>query len=401
MHLAAPERPALRKMSKNKSNQNAKATKPTTRQMEKEKLDNFTAPTAATKSTAETKCAAARGKEGKDMRGGRRERPLGADGDDAFLLRAQYKPDTVKRYLSGIEPFLAWVTTKEKKLEPWCEFDRALCGYYHHLYRQGNGRHVAVNLRGGLVMLLPRLRDETKVSDGALRGWAKLVPSVSFAPLSRPLVHAIAATLARGGHGHYATAVLLAFDCWLRIGETMRLRRSDVAEGADHRLGNPWPGRMVLRIRVAKTGFNQSVEVKDIAVQALLRERVSQLKDGEDELFPGGCVPYRRAFKRACHALGLGNEYVPHSLRHGGATHAYMAGVGIEDIMVRGRWAANKSARRYIQQGKALLLTSRAPLATVQLGHTLGQDITIALNMAKGLHTTTCKKRARSEDGRN
>jgi len=38
-----------------------------------------------------------------------------------------------------------------------------------------------------------------------------------------------------------------------------------------------------------------------------------------------------------CRELGLSAAYVPHSLRHGGATRLHMAGVPLDDILMRGR----------------------------------------------------------------
>ena len=58
----------------------------------------------------------------------------------------------------------------------------------------------------------------------------------------------------------------------------------------------------------------------------------------------------------ACQSVGLTAPYVFHSLRHGGATHRYLSGQPLEDILRFGRWASTKSARRYVQSGRALLL---------------------------------------------
>jgi hypothetical protein len=60
-------------------------------------------------------------------------------------------------------------------------------------------------------------------------------------------------------------------------------------------------------------------------------------------------------------SLGLDIPYVPHSLRHGGATFDFMNGHSITDIMARGRWAATKSALRYIQEGRQLLMMNSIP----------------------------------------
>jgi hypothetical protein len=66
--------------------------------------------------------------------------------------------------------------------------------------------------------------------------------------------------------------------------------------------------------------------------------------------------------------LGVGHiPYVPHSLRHGGATFDYLRGRTVEQIMFRGRWVAMESARRYIQTSRALLIMLHIP---AQLGQT-------------------------------
>jgi hypothetical protein len=39
----------------------------------------------------------------------------------------------------------------------------------------------------------------------------------------------------------------------------------------------------------------------------------------------------------------------------------------MEDIMLRGRWESNKTSRRYIQSGKALLLAAKVPAAVAEV----------------------------------
>ena len=46
--------------------------------------------------------------------------------------------------------------------------------------------------------------------------------------------------------------------------------------------------------------------------------------------------------------------YVPHSLRHGGATQAYLDGMSLDNVGHLGRWRSLTTARRYIQTGVAL-----------------------------------------------
>ena len=73
--------------------------------------------------------------------------------------------------------------------------------------------------------------------------------------------------------------------------------------------------------------------------------------------------------------LGLSSLYVVHSLRHGGATRDHLRGRPLEDILMRGRWASTKSARRYVQAGRSLLLATKVPRRIVELGTIIASDL--------------------------
>ena len=76
-----------------------------------------------------------------------------------------------------------------------------------------------------------------------------------------------------------------------------------------------------------------------------VRQRLSEIRAGSSaRLFPYSTSTFRKHFKAACSDLGLSSDYVPHSLRHGGATHDHARGLPLEDILRHGRWASVKSA---------------------------------------------------------
>jgi hypothetical protein len=71
-------------------------------------------------------------------------------------------------------------------------------------------------------------------------------------------------------------------------------------------------------------------------------------------------------FKMCCQVLGVsggdGTPFVPHSLRHGGATRLYVVHRWpIQDILYRGRWQQSKAATIYIQSSRAAMLTNTIP----------------------------------------
>ena len=78
-------------------------------------------------------------------------------------------------------------------------------------------------------------------------------------------------------------------------------------------------------------------------------------------MFPDA-VTFRHLFYTAQVNLGWSEPdgavpFASHSLRHGGATADYITQGSwfLWDIVFRGRWAALKSTRHYIQKGPALL----------------------------------------------
>ena len=175
--------------------------------------------------------------------------------------------------------------------------------------------------------------------------------------------------LCRGRRGLHAEAVasLLAFDCYLRVGEYLRLQFRDVAVLDDPRLGGAFTG-MALRLAHTKTGSNQWVTVREPAVATSLTQYLeSRSWSPSDRVFPFSLSHWRRVLRSCCQSLGLGSiPFVPHSFRHGGATRDYMRGVSIEQIKLHGRWKSLESARRYIQQGPALLLLNDVPTQLMQ-----------------------------------
>ena len=84
----------------------------------------------------------------------------------------------------------------------------------------------------------------------------------------------------------------------------------------------------------------------------------------------------RRLMRSVSTVIGLGaTPYVPHSLRHGGATHDFLLGRGIEHVQFRGRWQSMESSRRYIQTTRALLVQNQVPTHLNDLGIQLNASL--------------------------
>jgi hypothetical protein len=80
--------------------------------------------------------------------------------------------------------------------------------------------------------------------------------------------------------------------------------------------------------------------------------------------------------RTACVRLGVGHiAYVPHSLRHGGATADFLLTGSIERVQFRGRWKSMESVRTYVQTARALLAAQAVPAALNALGKQLSAEL--------------------------
>jgi len=278
-----------------------------------------------------------------------------------FLIDAAFADSTNKKYIAAASAFSLWLTQRELDPESPDGFDRVLTIYFHHLYRTGQGKSKAACTLNGVLSVMPQLRQHFPLSRLALRGWNRLVPVRSYPPLTIELTFCIALNFIHSHLHRAAIATLLAFDCFLRINEFLNLRRDDIADAKDSRISST-TAQMTVRLRHTKTGHNQSVIVRNPIVIFLVRSLISKLPPtSQQRLFPYSDQQYRKLFHSACAGLGLSSEYVPHSLRHGGATYCFILGMPMEDVLTRGRWASSKSARRYIQAGRALAMNMHVP----------------------------------------
>lgn len=299
-----------------------------------------------------------------------------------FLVEATVKADTSARYRKAVADFVRWCQQRGLEAETDADLDELLTDYVHDIYEtnDGGGMHQATCTMHGLIQLCPRLRQAMPVTAAALKGWKLLRPGESWPPITWELAVLVAATMARNGYGRHAVGCLLAFDCMLRVGELAALRKADVAVSGDPRVGAEYRG-MSLRLRQTKTGPNQWVAVHDPAVQQLLLAVVHATSGDDELLFPFSTAEFRQVFKAVCASWHLSSRYVPHSLRHGGATRWSLLGHSVDDIKLRGRWRSTESARRYIQAGRAMLLSVQVPSGAVATARMLAADVALSLYM--------------------
>jgi len=276
------------------------------------------------------------------------------------LFEARVTPVTRTTYRRHYDDFMQYCRRHRldvRRFTP-ANYDTALLKYITYLYHTRQSRGRAATTISALTFYLPELENHLPYSIRIMKGWIRVQPSQSHAPLTWPITVLIAATMAQSGYHGMALATLVAFDCYLRINEYVDILLDDIT------LNNH--GFVFIRIRRSKTGDNQSVTVSNSHVNALLRrwaDRRRLTASPQASLFD---IPsanhYRILFHKTVTSLGLSDcHYVPHSLRHGGATHSYAEHVPIKDIAQRGRWKSFRTVQRYVQAALAIRLDAVIP----------------------------------------
>jgi integrase len=245
------------------------------------------------------------------------------------------------------------------------DLPQALAEYVFWAYSTGEVSKAQVsNLLSSMAYVAPFLeRRHLALARKAMQGWSKLAPGNSWLPVPIAVMQAVSVCLVMSGHLEAAAAVLLAFDCYLRISEVCGLRVCDVAFPGDPRLFIPSKGG--IRLRQTKAGREQWVTVRCPLAMAMLRRLVEgRSPDSKQSLFGLTPTALRHLFYGAQSDLGFGAKhfFMFHGLRHGVASHDYLFRELVMDaIMERGRWSGKGVTRRYIQTSQALLLRVSLP----------------------------------------
>ncbi len=302
------------------------------------------------------------------------------------LRDAALAPSTIKTYTKQLTHFLTHSRLTLQQLPSLTaeHIDTLLAAFINHLYLTRAPQAYGAHVMGGLLHHLPHLRDKLYESRLLMRGWKRRTATTSHPPLTWELAVVFATAMAVRGHHAESLGVLLSFDCYLRVGELTSLRVSDVVLPHDARMGRSHTG-MALRLARTKTGVNQWVSLRDDAVAGLLELHVRAVHtvSGDTALvFPFSSAHFRRLIRECASLCGMSSTpYVPHSLRHGGATRDYLGGDSIEQVMFRGRWKAMESARIYLQTGRALLAAQSVPPVLNQLGIQIDERLTWVLRL--------------------
>ena len=300
------------------------------------------------------------------------------------LLAATVNSQTsTARYGPAVVEFLTYVQECGEDLYSKDDADYWLAHYIHLEYAKGpttrgTRKGHCRNAVYGLEHFYPAFKQLT-ISRRCIAGWDRLLPPTPYAPMHLDVAHALAAVMCLLGCHGAAVALLVSFDCWLRISEVSGLKARDVVDNRGH--VDPAGRGVAVYLEATKTGRRQAVLVESLEVAALLVAwRDAHRAQGWSEEAPLFPAPdrLRHALAQALQGVGLaaGNDrglhFSWHSCRHGGASRAFLLNRPMSDILLRGRWKAESSGRHYVQAGRQMLIGSALPPLITRIAQRVG-----------------------------
>jgi hypothetical protein len=290
-------------------------------------------------------------------------------------------PASSKSYNKSLRSFLSHSRLSFQQLLslPAPNLDRLLSLYIQHSYNTASPFTYASHALHAIIFHRPDVKASMFISRQCIKGWERVKTTLSYPPITWEVTVSIACNMAqRGLHGP-AVACLLAFDCYLRVGELTRIRLRDVVLPNDPRMGRAHSAMAVI-LAQTKTGRNQSVALDRQSVCDVLCAWVARVASsagtGNPLIFAFSPDYLRRALKQSCAELGLSDcHYVPHSFRHGGASADFLMHGSVKRVQFRGRWKQMESLRTYVQAARALLAAQNIPPALNQLGMQLSDSL--------------------------
>lgn len=153
------------------------------------------------------------------------------------------------------------------------------------------------------------------------------------------------------GYYSFGVSLLVGFYSMLRTGEILSLRSSSMMSG-------PKDKQVVISLGFTKAGKRQGAAESVIlgyqpAVQ--LTKRWKPLVNPSAS-FVSSSAKWRALFNERLSGLQLEKyQFRPYSLRRGGATFWFSKHQNLDKLLIQGRWASQKTARIYLNEGLAML----------------------------------------------
>jgi integrase len=330
-------------------------------------------------------------------RSGKRRRESAEDEKPGFLRRSSVKKVTRERYLDCFNKVKMFASQSKRRCVTSDDWDVTVEAYIETVYRQGGTPTIARYAIYGCAFCLdypPRAATTFPKSKQALKGFVKRAPEKSRDPVPYEAVVIVADALVSVGDYYHclcAALLLVIFDGYLRLGEALAIRKSDVTPPKRGSQATSWcvcvaPSSGLVPAKNAEFDAGVIVGAFDRAgVSRILAAVYSHTQDNDCLFALISASVFRKTladFISACCLKKVG--FTPHCLRHGGPSHdVYYHGSTLSAVQQRGRWLAAASVRRYAKP--AMLLRRLSLLTDAQVLHAVSIRNDLFARVLKGL----------------
>ena len=274
------------------------------------------------------------------------------------LKELTVQPATKKRYSMATQGFFSYLDQAGLELpRNKSKLDGLVSDYIDYLWGTGAGRAQACDTLAGLQDLQPDLRNHLPGAWRLLKTWSINEIPARAPPIPDHVVQAMAGWAFFKGLYSFGVSLLLGFYCMLRTGEILALRSSHLFCGAQDK-------QVVVSLGLTKGGKRQGAAESVILGYEPAVLLIKQWKSIALPVTPlvKSSAHWRKLFNECISALRLEDyKFRPYSLRRAGATYWFSHHQSLDRLLIQGRWASQKTARIYVNEGLAMLASMQLP----------------------------------------
>ena len=261
------------------------------------------------------------------------------------------KPRTLKSYRQALHHFFQRLQSEDYRMPTrFTELDARLSEYLEHMWLDDLNITYAGHTLSAFRRFHPQSRYRLPLSKQYFSNWKSVHVCQRAVPMPALVASAIAGLALRLNDGRFGVTLVLGFAAFLRTGEMISLQHKDVAVDLP-------ATRVILALPATKTSKQamESVELLDSCLCPLVHRF---LRKGSEEPFCGLTAnQFRARLKLYLKFFDLLScNFTAYSIRRGGASHAFATGSHFDDLLLRGRWQSVKTARIYLDSGRAALV---------------------------------------------
>ena len=278
---------------------------------------------------------------------------------------------TIRSYKLALSGFFEYLDDENISLpKTYHELDNLLASYIELMYLDDRPVTYAGHLLSALKRFFPRVRHHIPLAKQYFVNWKSSQRISQAVPMPAIVCMSLASVAHAARNTPLAALLLLSYLALLRTGEIATLRMSNLSwDTSSHIIIVALPNTKTARAAA------ESVLVKDPYLPYLL-EYIKR-NYSTDRLWPGSVPAFRKALRLLCAHLGVQDyNFTPYSIRRGGASQAFASGITFDSLLQRGRWQSIKTARIYLDSGRAALVQQQFPVTLMAQMHHLSHSLT-------------------------